>query len=118
MVIPAILSHTGAAKILLERLPIKTTACTGGLAICGQILPLPYDSKEVQGGWFAGDICYDPSGDWLSIYLGGDNAKPYLQEVFLGQLGDEVGLEQLQALTGEEDLSLTVTLYRQGGEQF
>ncbi|WP_354365170.1 cyclophilin-like fold protein [Streptococcus rupicaprae] len=92
MVIPAILSHTGAAKILLERLPIKTTACTGGLAICGQILPLPYDSKEVQGGWFAGDICYDPSGDWLSIYLGGDNAKPYLQEVFLGQLGDEVGL--------------------------
>lgn len=110
VVVTAYLTDTQVAKTLIAHLPLTTMACTGINDACGQIMPLPYQASDVQGGWFNGDICYDPSGDWFSIYTGGENAKPHLREIFLGQLANANDIKLVNSQLNGDEIPLTLSL--------
>lgn len=110
VVVTAYLTDTQAAKTLIANLPLTTMACTGINDACGQMTPLPYQASDLQGGWFNGDICYDPSGDWFSIYIGGENAKPHLREIFLGQLANANDIKLIKSQLNGDEIPLTISI--------
>ena len=110
VVVTAYLTDTQASKTLIAHLPLTTMACTGITDACGQIMRLPYQASDVQGGWFNGDICYDPSGDWFSIYTGGENTKPHLREIFLGQLANANDIKLVNSQLNGDEIPLTLSL--------
>lgn len=106
--VPAYLGNSTAAKALYKQLPFKTQVSAGSVDFCGKFSGLPYLEDEVQGGWFAGDICYDPNGDWLAVFTGGDNAKPHLKELFLGQIAHSEDITKVSQIKGTVELMISL----------
>lgn len=95
---PAFLNDCSASQALIKKLPYTVTVSQGMHDYCGGMYHLPYDDDAVQSGWFNGDIAFDISGDWLVIFLRGENNNPQYQEVNLGQLANAEDITNISKL--------------------
>lgn len=101
------LNNSSTATALKSQLPISITLDRGSSDYCGIYQKLPYQNNDIQDGWFSGDISFDPNGNWLVLFMGGDNNRPGAKEVTLGQLADKETLDRISKLGKHIELTIS-----------
>lgn len=89
-VIPAVLNDSVSAQALIETMPFTVSMTRGSADFYASMEePLEYSQEDVHNGWQNGDIGFDSSGNYLTIFHSGEDTSENIgNQVTLGHVSD------------------------------